>query len=563
MEINSDNKRSDGKTGTNEDHEIKPERSYKEQRIREVTLIYYSRADVRKALFEFSKNRECVPRYFEGFGKRPDSFQYDSDVLEHVRRGATSFHCSEELWTDPLEISNELSKDEFNELRIGWDLLIDVDSPYLEYSKIYAKLLVDTLKFHGIENIGVKYSGSKGFHIIVSWKAFPKEIYRQKTKDMFPEWPRIICEYLAELIQPKLEDKILDNDSLKELAKKTGEKEDDLLIMECRLCHRQTKKKFLINWLCPNCKTEIQTSDGLYNNRRKSRCPNCREDLIEISRKEIYFCEFCNIDSEKNPNLFGDIKKIGLLADTGLSNTMGDKTHSFNRYKTEKHIDVDLVLVAPRHLFRMPYSLHEKTALASIVIDKNKIRDFNIKDANPFKVEIKSFYPNAKESEARELLLQALDWKEQKDKFERINDENKSLTYSKSKEPYKKISIPNPPNEIFPPCIKDILKGIKQDGRKRALFIIINFFKSLGLSEEELEKIIYKWNEKNSRPLKKGYIQSQLNWFRRNPVMMPQNCTNPIYNDLGICKPEKLCRQIKNPLNYSIKSYFKYPNSSR
>ena len=51
------------------------ERSHKEQRIREITFLYYSRADVKKTLFDFSKNRECIPRYYEAFGKRPDIFQ--------------------------------------------------------------------------------------------------------------------------------------------------------------------------------------------------------------------------------------------------------------------------------------------------------------------------------------------------------------------------------------------------------------------------------------------------------------------------------------------------------
>jgi hypothetical protein len=101
-------------------------RSFKEERVRSITLMYYSRPEIRKALFEFSENRECIPRYYEGFGKRPDGFQYETDILEQVRRGATSFHCSEELWHDPLEISTELSRDEFDELRSGWDLVLDV-----------------------------------------------------------------------------------------------------------------------------------------------------------------------------------------------------------------------------------------------------------------------------------------------------------------------------------------------------------------------------------------------------------------------------------------------------
>src|SRR3989338_5248611 len=70
------------------------ERSHKEQRIREITFLYYSRADVKKTLFDFSKNRECIPRYYEAFGKRPDIFQYESDILEHVKKVISLILCS-------------------------------------------------------------------------------------------------------------------------------------------------------------------------------------------------------------------------------------------------------------------------------------------------------------------------------------------------------------------------------------------------------------------------------------------------------------------------------------
>ena len=53
--------------------------------------------------------------------------------------------------------------------------------------------------------------------------------------------------------------------------------------------------------------------------------------------------------------------------------------------------------------------------------DKDEIKNFDIKQARPLKLQIKPFYPNAKENEARELLLQALEWKEQKDKEEKRN----------------------------------------------------------------------------------------------------------------------------------------------
>ena len=512
--------------------------SLNEKRIREITFIYYSRAEVKKAIFDFCQNRECIPRYYEGFGKRPDTFQYPTDILEQVKRGATSFHCSEELWSDSLEISNELSEQEFNDLRIGWDLLLDVDSPYLEYSKIYTKLLIKVLKFHGIENVGVKFSGNKGFHIIISWKAFPQEIYGQKTKDMFPEWPRIICQYLSEIIQPKLAEKIFQEDTIKEMAEKTGKTQEELLITECLSCHRPAGKKELVTWNCPYCKNQVIM---IRKTKRIPKCPNddCRKSLIEESSKEIFNCEFCNLNSNKSPEMFA-------------------KT----REKTETLIEADLILVAPRHLFRMPYSLHEKTTLSSIVIDKDKIQDFQIKDAKPFKIDVKEFYPNSKPEEARELLLQALDWREQKDKEsnyykEKADSSPKFQTNKNKDKTFQNIKIPNPTEDIFPPCIKLILKGVKQDGRKRALFVLINFLKSLGLNPQELENKINEWNEKNYKQLKQGYIRSQLIWHNRQSARLPPNCDKPHYKDLAVCKPDALCRQIKNPVNYAVKMYFK------
>lgn len=515
------------------------ERSFKEQRVRDITLIYYMRPDVKKALFEFSKNREIVPRYYEGFGKRPDNFQYEGDVLEHVRRGATSFHCSEELWGDALEISTEMGVEEFNDLRIGWDLLLDIDSPYLEYSKIYTKLIVDSLRFHGIENFGVKFSGSKGMHIIVPWRAFPEEVYGRKTKDMFPEWARVICEYLGESVKKKLSDEIFKDESLKSLAEKTGKKEEDLIIDECLSCHRPAVSKYLVTWICEECK-RLGKVERLETSKRVLKCPECRSDLIERSRKEIYFCEFCNLRSDKDSRMFA-------------------KT----REKTEVLIDADLVLVAPRHLFRMPYSLHEKTALASVVIDKDKVMDFQISDAKPFKVTVKDYYSDSVEGEARELLLQALDWKEQKDREERVIEEGKEGAFKSEgskgfvkKGDYQKVIIEEPPEEIFPPQIKNILKGIKQDGRKRALFVLLSFFKSLGANEDWIEKKVFEWNEKNYMPLKKGYVISQLSWYRRSASRLPPNFGNVIYRELGVDGVDDLVRVTKNPVSYAVKKYF-------
>lgn len=514
------------------------EKSFKEKRIREITSIYYSQPDIKKALYEFAEKREVVPRYYENFGKRPDSIQFQNDIIEHVKRGATSFHCSQELWYDPLEINTELSRIEFNELREGWDLLLDIDSPYLEYSKIYAKLLIEALELHDIKNLGIKFSGSKGFHIIIPWEAFPKEIYNQKTKDIFPEWPKIICQYLDDIIKPKLTEYIFHKQSLKELAEKTGKKESDLIVDECVSCGRRANTKFQIVWICKSCRDTEVIRIG---KNRIPKCPNenCRKEMTEISRDEILFCDYCNFNSKDNPEMFAKFKE-----------------------KSEILIEADLVLVTSRHLFRMPYSLHEKTALASIVIDRDKIENFQLTDAKPFKFKVKPYYNKPKENEAKNLLLQALDWYERKKHQEIIIQDKKDLlskslpAENKKELDFKKIQIPNPSEDIFPPQIKLLLQGMKQDGRKRALMILISFFKSLGVSDLEIEKRIFEWNEKNYLPIKKGYIISQLSWYKKNPGRLPPNFNNSIYRELGVDKPDKLAMETKNPVGYSIKKYF-------
>ncbi len=421
-----------------ENSQAKPDSSrIKEERIRKINHLYYSRKDIQKAIFSFSANREVAPSYMmESFGKRPDTFQYPGDIFEMVKNGATSFHCSEEIWTDPLKISTGMSQKQLNELRTGWDLLLDIDSKYLDYSKIMAELIIKVLRFHGVKNIGIKFSGSKGFHIIVPWKAFPKTIYNINTSDMFPEWPRIITKYVMDITKKELTEKI-----------------------------------------------------------------------TQLTKPNKYVRDF-SASAEVVP---------------------------------------DLILVSSRHLFRMPYSLHEKTALASVVLkpEPEVIQKFQPKDADPFKVEIRNFMPDSKDGEASELLREALDWNKTQnpEQDEQKNYEGKLF----SQVALKSISEKN-----YPPSIRKILEGMKGDGRKRALFIITNFFRSVGMDRKDIEKILHEWNKKNETPLKGGYIVSQLiSSFRGKPIP-PPNYDKDYYKGIGIVPTEEELR-YKNPSSFMIR----------
>ena len=422
--------------------EEKKESDFKEERIRSITQLYYSRPDIQKAILTFSKDRELIPRYFEGFGKRPDTLQYESDILELVKRGATSFHSSQELWHDPLQISTSMKEAEFNALRKGWDLLLDIDSKYLDYSKIAAKALLEALSFHGIKNFGIKFSGSKGFHIIIPSKAFPKEVFNSKTSNMFPEWPRIITTYLTELIKPKLIDEITN---------------------------------------------------------------------LTITNKYV------------------------------------------KDFSVSEKVMPDLILVSPRHLFRTPYSLHEKTALASVVLNQEDIKDFQPNNADPLKVRVRSFLPeNAEQDEARELLMQALDWYRENRVFQ--EDKSDSPSNKNSSGTFREVNIDRS-KMAYAPVIEQILKGV-EDGRKRALFVLLNYFRCLNFDLGEIEKLVGEWNSKNQVPLKEGYIKAQIDWQKRQKgKILPPNYDKDYYKGIGVIPTEEELR-YKNPVNYTVKKSF-------
>ncbi len=502
--------------------------SFKEQRIRKITNLYYSNPEIQNELFNFSKNREVCPRYFEGFGKRPDVLEYPGDVFELVKKGATSFNCSEELWSDPLKLETGMNERQLNDLRIGWDLLIDIDCKYIDYSKKAAQAIIQVFKEHFIKNYKVKFSGNKGFHIILPFKAFPKQIAGQETKNLFPELPRKILAYVRFKAEDQLRNLISEEelDSFKGTKIKRG--------IKCNNCKEIAQEYDLIEYFCPKCsRREIKR---IYPGaKREFKCPDCRTQF-EISKSEkIYECKKCNISSKDSPHNFSRHIEIDLFDLMGL----------------------DLILISPRHLFRAPYSLHESSGLASIVLDEKELEKFDLKDASPLNVKVKNFMPNCKAGEAEYLVREALDWVKQN---QISSGESKEILSGKYAD-FKPIKLENVSQEQFPPCIKNILKGMA-DGKKRSLFVLINFLRSAGIEKETLEKIIYDWNKKNSPPLREGYIQTQLLWAYKKKPTLPPNCRE-FYQNLGVCQPDELCNSIKNPVNYLVRKNYILTNLSR
>jgi len=173
-------------------------------------LSFYKRKDIQKAILDNARSREVAIKFGDsGFGRRPDILRYERDILELVMKGATSFHISEERWSNPLLLNPEMRKDEQEKLRTGWDLIIDIDSPDIEYSKHTAHLIIELFKYHSIKSISCKFSGNKGFHIGIPFEAMPSKIVGKDSKLMFPDAPRKVALYIQEKIMRPLSEKII------------------------------------------------------------------------------------------------------------------------------------------------------------------------------------------------------------------------------------------------------------------------------------------------------------------------------------------------------------------
>lgn len=396
-------------------------------------IKHYSNKKVQEFMIKSSQGREVAARFNDVFGKRPDMLQFGNDILEMVKKGATSFHFSEEHWTSPLMLTSGMTKTQLDNLRTGWDLILDIDGPF-EFSKITTKLLIDALHFHDVENVTVKFSGNKGFHIAIPFSAFPDKVDNKNIKDMFPDGPRIIASYLKDMIKDMLTAEISEN----------------------------------------------------------------------IPREEL--------ENYKKENKFDPFSIV----------------------------DIDTILISSRHMFRAPYSYHEKSGLISIPISENNISNFNKEQALPGNISFsEKFLSECNDGEAIKLVMQAFDWnKKMPEKKIEIRKHYDEVT--------QKISM-----ELFPSSIKKGMLGL-EDGRKRFLFVLLNFLRSVNYDYDEIEKIIYEWNRKNKEPLKEGYLRSQLLWHKRQNKILPPNFSNKAYYDDIDLKPKENELKFKNPVSYSL-----------
>ena len=417
--------------------------------LREV-YEYYARDDVNSALLALAKGREAVGVFRNGaFDTRPNVIINPNDILVMARSGVVEFHCSLERWSNVMA----LRSDNYESLRAGWDLVLDLDCKDVEHGKTAALVVMKALKKHDVKHFSIKFTGNNGFHLGLPWKSMPKKLNYKDTAGMYPGLARTVAAYLREKIADDLE------------------------------------KALLAKW--------------------------SPEKLAETTGRPV-------------AALFSDEYKMDPF----------------------KIVDIDPILISPRHLFRMPYSLNAKTFFASLPLNPANVADFRREDAAPDKFKANpGFLEEGEDGELGLLVAEASDWASRREKKEK-------------KEASRRYVIEKAaPEELFPPCIKHILKGVA-DGRKRSIFILINFLSSMKWEYAAVEKVIVEWNAKNTPPLGDSYIRGQLATFqRKGQAALPPNCDNQAYlPSFGACLPDETCKggsnaiMLKNPASYPFKA---------
>jgi len=195
-------------------------------------------------------------------------------------------------------------------------------------------------------------------------------------------------------------------------------------------------------------------------------------------------------------------------------------------------------------------SLHEKTFLVSLPLRLEALDKFEREDAVPEKVKVEERFLTPKAvHDAEPLIIEALDWA------------SKHVIEVKQELPRMKVRQTRMVSEeYFPPCVHNTLKGLT-DGKKRSVFVLINFLRNMGWDIDKMEKKLVEWNQKNYPPLRNNYLRSQLRWHtRQEKSLLPPNCDNPnFYTNYKVCTPDEICRggtdkiTIKNPVSYPFR----------
>ncbi|MEM1634140.1 MAG: hypothetical protein QW714_00215 [Nanopusillaceae archaeon] len=251
--------------------------------------------------------------------------------------------------------------------------------------------------------------------------------------------------------------------------------------------------------------------------------------------------------------------------------------------KPVNYVEIDKQVATKRHMIRAVLSINEKLPGVSYPLSYDDLlklpeeyKKYSFKNISNLDLPSGEWINIKPSKTIIDLIRVSTLWKLIEEATKRyIRSEEYKIAikkYKKDKEYKKEIPPDLEESYLFPPCIRNILSGV-EDGRKRSVFILINFLANIGWSFDKIYQKLLDWNSKNKEELREHYIEYQLDWHKRvysqNKKYLPPNCENVnYYKDIvtvngAACKPDDICPLIKNPLTYYLKKLKIYKSEEK
>jgi hypothetical protein len=115
------------------------------------------------------------------------------------RNRICSVYASIESFKHPLLLAAQTA----DSLRTGWDFVLDIDSQEdLEAAKRCTKAVVKLLRIYDLKSVKVKFSGRRGFHLIVGGEAFDCFSDPNDFCKAYPIVPLQIAKFITAALSP-------------------------------------------------------------------------------------------------------------------------------------------------------------------------------------------------------------------------------------------------------------------------------------------------------------------------------------------------------------------------
>jgi len=163
-------------------------------------LEWYKRSDVLQALLAQLVNREVWVSAENYVSPRPRAAKGDSDLLNLMPTGRIcSIYASIESFSNPLLLATE----KVESLRVTWDFVLDVDSSLgLGEAKRCTKAILSLLRDYDLHSARVKFSGRRGFHVLIDGGAFDCFATRSEFLEAYPIVPLQVARFIVASLRP-------------------------------------------------------------------------------------------------------------------------------------------------------------------------------------------------------------------------------------------------------------------------------------------------------------------------------------------------------------------------